>query len=87
MTASPSNPPHTPESGGRLRAYWQFLVAVIYFFLARTLAHRAAFGLASDRWFPLVEQAIPIRSNRLLAQPAGASHRRAGIAPASGLAW
>ena len=58
MTSSPSNPPHTPESGGRLRAYWQFLVAVIYFFLARSLAHRAAFGFATEGWFPLVEQAI-----------------------------
>jgi membrane protease YdiL (CAAX protease family) len=48
----------TPESGGRLRAYWQFLVAVIYFFIARSLAHRAAVELASDRWYSLVEQAF-----------------------------
>jgi hypothetical protein len=65
MTKSQSNPPFpyppcpggqssmtTPESGGRLRAYWQFLVAVIYFFMARSLAHRAAVELASDRWYP-----------------------------------
>jgi membrane protease YdiL (CAAX protease family) len=48
-----------PESGGgRLRAYWQFIVAVIYFFMARSLAHRAATVLADDQWFPLVEQAF-----------------------------
>ena len=47
-----------PESGGRLRAYWQFLVAVLYFFLARSLARHAAGRLAGDPWFPLVEQAF-----------------------------
>jgi hypothetical protein len=51
-------PMSIPEHGGRLRAYWQFLVAVIYFFLARSLAHRSATMLASDQWFPLVEQAF-----------------------------
>lgn len=49
----------TPESGGgRLRAYWHFLIAVLYFFLARILATRVAQGLAGDQWFPLVEQAM-----------------------------
>ena len=47
-----------PEPVGRLRAYWQFLLAVLYFFLARSLAHHAAMGLAADQWVPLVEQAI-----------------------------
>ncbi len=47
-----------PEPVGRLRAYWQFLLAVFYFFLARSLAHHAAMGLAADQWVPLVEQAI-----------------------------
>jgi hypothetical protein len=48
-----------PESGGgRLRAYWQFLVAVLYFFLARSLARRSASVLVGDQWFPLVEQAF-----------------------------
>jgi len=47
-----------PESGGRLRAYWQFLLAVLYFFLARSLARHAASRLAGDQWFPLAEQAI-----------------------------
>ena len=47
-----------PQPGARLRAYWHFLVAVIYFFLARSLAHHAATVLSSDQWFPLVEQAF-----------------------------
>jgi hypothetical protein len=48
-----------PESGGgRLRAYWQFLVAVLYFFMARSLARHAAAGLAGEQWSPLVEQAL-----------------------------
>ena len=46
------------HSGGRLRAYLLFIVALIYFFAARSLAHHAAQGYASDVWLPLVEQAI-----------------------------
>src|ERR1035441_3565397 len=45
-------------TGGRLRAYLQFLGALIYFFFARSLAFHAAEGLASDAWFPLAEQAM-----------------------------
>jgi membrane protease YdiL (CAAX protease family) len=45
-------------SGGRMRAYMEFLAAVFYFFLARALAHRGAQGFSSDRWSPLVEQAM-----------------------------
>lgn len=48
----------TPDTGSRLRAYWQFLLAVLYFFLARSLATRGAQGLVSDEWFPIVEQAM-----------------------------
>src|ERR1039458_4705687 len=47
-----------PESGGRLRAYWQFILAVLYFFMARSVARRAASALAGDQWSPLFEQAI-----------------------------
>jgi len=47
-----------PEPGGRLRAYWQFLLAVLYFFVARSLAHHAAIGFAGEQWEPLVEQAF-----------------------------
>jgi membrane protease YdiL (CAAX protease family) len=36
----------------------QFLAAVVYFFLARALAHSGALGLANEQWEPLVEQAM-----------------------------
>jgi len=43
---------------GRLRAYIEFLVAVVYFFLARALAHSTTMGLANEQSAPLVEQAM-----------------------------
>ncbi|MGA3372374.1 MAG: CPBP family glutamic-type intramembrane protease [Terracidiphilus sp.] len=48
----------SPAGGGQLRAYIQFLGAVIYFFFARVLAHSGAQGLAIEQWEPLVEQAM-----------------------------
>jgi uncharacterized protein len=45
-------------TGGRLRAYLEFVVAVLFFFLARSTAHRAAASLVSQAWFPLADQAI-----------------------------
>jgi membrane protease YdiL (CAAX protease family) len=48
----------TEPTGGRLRAYAQFIVAVLYFFLARSLARHGALGLANEQWVPLVEQAM-----------------------------
>lgn len=45
-------------SGGRIRAYLQFLLAVLYYFVARALARHGADGLASDAWAPLVDQAM-----------------------------
>jgi hypothetical protein len=49
----------SPETGGgRMRAYLHFIAAVCYFFLARSLAHRGALGLASQQWAPLLEQAM-----------------------------
>ncbi|MGB6830660.1 MAG: CPBP family glutamic-type intramembrane protease [Terracidiphilus sp.] len=45
-------------AGGRLRAYFEFVAAVFYFFLARSLAHHAAQGLVQDDWNPLLEQAM-----------------------------
>ncbi len=44
--------------GGPLRAYIQFLGAVVYFFFARTLAHSGAQGMATEQWEPLVEQTM-----------------------------
>jgi uncharacterized protein len=43
---------------GRMRAYLEFLAAVLYFFLARAMAHQGAQGLAPEEWSPLVEQAM-----------------------------
>jgi membrane protease YdiL (CAAX protease family) len=49
----------SPETGGgRMRAYLQFIAAVCYFFLARSLARHGAQGLAAPAWAPLVEQAM-----------------------------
>jgi len=45
-------------TGGRLRAYFQFLVAFLYLFFARFLAIHGARGLVSQAWFPLAEQAM-----------------------------
>lgn len=47
-----------PETGGRMRAYWQFILAVLYFFMARSVARRTAATFSSAQWFPLVEQAL-----------------------------
>ncbi len=48
-----------PKPGeSRIRAYLHFLLAVIYYFIAHSLAVRSAQGLASEQWAPLVEQAM-----------------------------
>jgi membrane protease YdiL (CAAX protease family) len=44
--------------GSRVRAYLQFIAAVLYFLLAQSLARRGAQGLASPDWAPLLEQAM-----------------------------
>jgi membrane protease YdiL (CAAX protease family) len=53
MTMSTISP-----TAGRLRAYLRFIVAVLWFFMARGLAHRLAMGEATEPFVPLVEQAI-----------------------------
>ncbi|MGA3160547.1 MAG: CPBP family glutamic-type intramembrane protease [Terracidiphilus sp.] len=42
----------------RFRAYMRFFIAVLWFFLARALAHHEALGLAGEQWQPLAEQAF-----------------------------
>ncbi len=42
----------------RLRSYVQFLAAILYFFLVRSLAFHTASALVSEQWSPLVEQAL-----------------------------
>ncbi len=49
----------TPQpANSRFRAYVQFVAAVLYFFLARGLAHRLTLGEATAPFVPLVEQAL-----------------------------
>lgn len=42
----------------RVRSYLRFIIAVVYFFLARSLAQHGAAGLVTDAWTPLVSQAM-----------------------------
>ncbi|MGD0546560.1 MAG: type II CAAX endopeptidase family protein [Terracidiphilus sp.] len=42
----------------RLRAYLRFILAVVWFFVARGLAHREAGLLAPEQWIPLTEQLL-----------------------------
>lgn len=44
--------------GGRVRAYLEFVVAVAFYFMARSVARHAAAGLASEAWSPLLNQAM-----------------------------
>lgn len=45
-------------TGGRFRAYLEFLAAVVYFFFARSIVHHAALRLGNEIWLPLTEQAM-----------------------------
>jgi uncharacterized protein len=44
--------------GSRRRAFLEFFAAVLYFFLARALAHQGAQALVSEQWTPLAEQTL-----------------------------
>ena len=56
--SAPASPAFHAGSGSSLRAYALFLAAVFYYFLARSVAHHSAQGLAGDLWSPLLEQAM-----------------------------
>ncbi|HEY1210973.1 MAG TPA: type II CAAX endopeptidase family protein [Terracidiphilus sp.] len=45
-------------SQSRFRSYMRFIAAVLWFFLARALAHHEALGLADEQWRPIAEQAF-----------------------------
>ncbi len=47
-----------PQRGGRMRAYLEFVAAVLYFFVARSFAFRFAASFAGDAWVPLAGQAL-----------------------------
>lgn len=44
--------------GGRFRAYLEFLAAVLYFFVVRSVVHTHARRLWTEAWAPLAEQAL-----------------------------
>lgn len=47
-----------PPRINRARAYLEFIAAIIYFFLARAFARRAAIGIQSEAWAPLLEELL-----------------------------
>ncbi len=47
-----------PRRGGRMRAYLEFVAAVLYFFVARSFAFRFAASFAGDAWVPLAGQTL-----------------------------
>jgi uncharacterized protein len=60
MQAAPTTAtPPKPDPGlAPARSFGRFLLATLYFFLARIFAHHGAIGLVSADWAPLVEQAM-----------------------------
>src|SRR6185437_11483238 len=46
------------SADNRLRAYAQFVTAVVWFFVATIVARRSALGLVSEAWYPLIERAL-----------------------------
>ena len=49
-----------PARGGKMRAYLEFIAAVLYFFVVRSFARNAAIGIHNDAWAPLVEQVLVV---------------------------
>jgi CAAX protease family protein len=47
-----------PRRGGRMRAYLEFVAAVLYFFVARSFAFRFAASFEGDAWVPLAGQTL-----------------------------
>src|ERR1700722_7524791 len=83
----------SPATGpGRVRAYLQFLAAVCYFFLARSLAERGAQGLvrpplvaAGRAGHAVLPAADRLWGDGLVDGPPERADQRAGIAAAGGL--
>jgi membrane protease YdiL (CAAX protease family) len=71
---------------GRFRAYIEFVAAILYFFVARSFAHRAALRVQDDAWAPLVEQLL-LATPLILGYAAFGSlfDRQAGSIAAQGL--
>jgi hypothetical protein len=47
-----------PPFGGKIRAYLEFIAAVIYYFLARSMARHTSLSFATENWMALTEQAV-----------------------------
>jgi uncharacterized protein len=47
-----------PERRGKLRAYLEFIAAVLYYFVVRSFAHNVSIAIQRDAWQPLVEQLL-----------------------------
>jgi uncharacterized protein len=57
VTTPPTLPTH-PQRPSRLRSFSIFVVALIYAFVAEVIAHRAANGLSSGDWVPLIDRLV-----------------------------
>ncbi|HEX6495184.1 MAG TPA: type II CAAX endopeptidase family protein [Acidobacteriaceae bacterium] len=57
VTPPPILPPH-PQRPSRLRSFCVFVVALVWAFVAEAIAHRAANGLSSGDWLPLVDRLV-----------------------------
>ena len=50
--------PTHPQRPSRLRSFCIFVVALMYAFFAEVIAHRAANGLSSGDWVPLIDRLV-----------------------------
>lgn len=57
VTTPPTLPTHS-QPPSRLRSFSIFVVAMIYVFVAEVIAHRAANGLSSGDWVPLIDRLV-----------------------------
>ena len=75
-----------PVRVGKIRAYLEFIAAVLYYFVARSFAHNIAVALQRDAWAPLINQLI-LASLLILGYAAFGAlfDRQAGSIAAQGL--
>jgi uncharacterized protein len=58
LVTTPPTLPTQPQRPSRLRSFSVFVVALIYAFVAEVIAHRAANGLSSGDWVPLIDRLV-----------------------------
>jgi membrane protease YdiL (CAAX protease family) len=75
-----------PIRGSRIRAYLEFIAAVLYFFVVRSFSRNVAIGIHRDVWAPLLEQFL-VAALLILGYAAFGSlfDRQARSIPAQGL--